>query len=198
MKKFALPLIIVIAVVAVAAFLTLNKPTQTPTSNQPNPTKTTQQSSLMDLFKSGTNLVCTINREGNTGTVKIANGKSRVDLTTTAGNKTIDSHVIVDGEYTYMWNSDSKDGFKIKTPNPDQANTASQSGQFDLNQKVDFDCQPWTVDTSVFNQPSDIKFTDLGSMIKETSGSVQKMSASVCDSITDPTAKAACQSALSK
>lgn len=202
-KKLIAPIAVVIILI-IGGFLFLNKsqvavPAQTNTTNQV--TDTAQKSSFLDLFKSGTNQTCVITQDQNSGTVKISGDKSRVDMTTTSESKSIETHVIASADYLYMWNSESKDGFKFKNePAASTSTTPSEqsASKFDLNQQVDLKCTPGTVDPSVFNLPSDIKFTDLAETMKKVEGVKQGLSTSACDAITDPAAKAACISALSR
>lgn len=198
-KKLAIPVVILILVV-IGAYLYLNKPQPITTPSQVNTTET-EKRTLMDLFKSGSNQICEINDTDNRGTVKVTGNKSRIDMTTTTNGQTIATHIIVDTDYSYMWNDNSGEGFKFKNPDPTTTSSSSstpttESSRFDLNQKVDLRCSPWTVDDSVFALPTNIKFNDLESMMQNPS--MNSIHISTCDQISDPTAKAACISALNK
>lgn len=200
-KKLIIP-VIVFLLLAVSGFVFLNsaKPVSAPTDTTTPTPSVSQKSSFLDLFKSGTSQTCEITQEQSRGTVKISGNKSRVDMTSTTEGKSIETHVIVSDDYLYMWNSGSKDGFKFKnesSASPTSTSSAQPSSKFDLNQQVDLKCTPGSVDPSIFNLPADIKFTDLAETMKKVEGMKQGLSTSTCDAITDPTAKAACISALS-
>ncbi|KKS96475.1 MAG: hypothetical protein UV73_C0010G0060 [Candidatus Gottesmanbacteria bacterium GW2011_GWA2_43_14] len=121
------------------------------------------QKSLKELFLSGVSQECSFSDEnGSEGSVRVAQGKSRGDFSAVAGGKKMQSHMIVDGQTSYMWLDGQTTGFKMSIDSTAQADNGQTQGNVDVNKKVDFRCQPWRTDNSVFNLPAGINFTDLG------------------------------------
>lgn len=84
--------------------------------------------------------------------IYISDGKMRADSTITVpGQDTIESHVITDGAYSYMWSSLAPDGFKAPVTPPGEQ-------RFDLSSGYSNNCQSWEPDPSLFVVPVDIVF----------------------------------------
>lgn len=131
--------------------------TQTET---PITTPTPSKKSLKDLLDMGQSQQCTFTTAvGNSGVVYISGGKSRGDFTSVANEQTIKSHMISDGQYTYVWMDGQAQGFKsaVNTSTTPQPSTAA-SGSIDVNQSYNYDCTSWTVDTSLFTPPAAVEF----------------------------------------
>lgn len=196
--------IAVVIVILVAVFMMMNKSSQpsqaTPVTEQ---TQTDSEGittgTIESILAGGKNTTCDIVYEDNTGVGKIyvSDKKMRGDFATEVDGKAVESSMIYDGEYSYIWSGLQGTKFKIDptvaTPDP----SAKQGA--DLEQKVKMKCSSWTVDNSMFAMPADVKFTDLTEsmmMQKQTGGSTApSTSKSYCDAIADPQAKAACVSA---
>lgn len=186
-----------------AYFLSQNKPV-TKTTDSLTPTKTEDKSSsLLDLLSLGKNQQCTFaatNENGSTkGTAYVSGSNARTDITTTVDGKESEISMIRKGNDNYIWGSDLKQGIKM-TLSPEELSTNKQVGQYtgsvNPNDKVNFNCTPWSVDESLFTPPADIKFTDMSSlMMPKTTGTTTNTA--VCDAIEDAAAKASCIKALS-
>ncbi len=85
--------------------------------------------------------------------------------------------VINDNIYTYMWDEGTKTGIKTKvaaetpTPSvtgniPESVNPADQATGFEDETKYKVDCSTRIIQDSEFVPPADVKFTDLGEMMK--------------------------------
>lgn len=173
----------------------------------PTPTVTenaTAQNSLLDLLTGGKTQSCTFSYAGTdgaktAGTIYISGTKMRGDIsTTTTSNKESKITMIRDGDTTYVWGSDLPTGIKM-TVSADDLKTNTQANQYlNTTQKTNYKCSPWSVDSSMFSVPTNIKFTDISSMMKgivSPTGTAQTGS-DPCASITDPTTKAACENAI--
>lgn len=189
-----------------------NKPQDQATNTESSAT-TSQEAGVMnsfiDLVTSGTTTQCTFNTaagEGGSsnGTVYISGENMRGNFTTTTKDgKASQMYMIRNGDKYYMWGGELPSGIKM-TLDINEFKTNTQASQYvDLNTKADYKCNPWTVDLSKFTPPSNIKFEDLSGMMqgydtktKEESKS-PTVDSSVCDSITDASAKAACEAAIS-
>ena len=181
MNKLLIPSIIVALLVAAGAFYflstqpkqratTTTTTTQTAIEQEASPTPASVMTSLKELMTGGSQ-TCTYSTQidggGITaGTVYVSDGKMRSDFSITGEeNTTIDGSMITDGEYMYTWSSAQPQGIKIaitdemKNAAPTDA-TAGQAG-IDLDQKIDYRCQPWVTDQSKFTPPTTITFTEM-------------------------------------
>ncbi len=190
--------VIILALLGGVAYMKFAKtstaPQQTTVEKQPEASPSGVTGTLKSLF--GKNQYCTITYpdNGGSGTVYVSGKKFRGDFTVkTAGEKETTSQVVSDGVYTYIWSSESSDGIKMKIDVTSPAASA-QTGNFNLDQEVGLNCSPWGVDASKFAVPANIKFTDFSSMVapKTGNGTTKTQTASPCDQISDPSAKAAC------
>ena len=152
---------IVVLLLGAGAFLKLRKPSTSSTA----PTASSMASgTLKSLFASNTSQKCTFNNKASgdaevTGTIYAAGGKVRGDFQGNVGGSTVNSHVIVDSQTFYVWTDMSKQGFKFALTDEEKAAANGKVQGPDLNQTVDYSCQGWTVDNSVFVVPADITFT---------------------------------------
>ena len=214
MKKLGLIIgVVVLLLIAGVAYTQLNKSSQTPnTTNtateKPKTAEDTVKGTIQSLLGVGKSVTCTVNDEtqGSTGTIFVSDKKMAGDFAVKVEGKSVESHMISDGTYSYIWSSDQTQGVKIKidqvkvTPGGNEQ-TSSQGG-FDLNKQANIKCTPWTPDESKFTPPANIKFTDLTQMLnqiqpKTTGNSTAPQTTSPCDQIADAAAKAQCIKALS-
>jgi hypothetical protein len=123
--------------------------------------------SLADLMKGGKSYQCTVNQtvEGitSTGTVYVSGEEHiRGDFTSTIpsyGN--VKSSMITDASSVYVWTSMMSQGFKSPRTTENTkvtGNTEAMKQGLDINQQLDYNCTPWTVDMSVFAVPTNITF----------------------------------------
>lgn len=126
--------------------------------------------SLKDLITRGGNYKCEFTHSSDvadsSGTIFIAGEKIRGNFVSLAkpANAKVESYMITDGGFSYVWSSMMPMGMKIKIDMqnlPEVQNPTA--GSFDYNQNLDYSCEPWTIDESVFTVPQDIKFTELPS-----------------------------------
>jgi hypothetical protein len=173
---------------------------------------TPQKKSLKDLFSAGIAQQCTYTAPSNTsGKVYISSGKMRGDFTAQVDAKPVATHMIVDGQTSYVWMEDQTTGFKMTFSSPSPAvptgSPSSPQGQMDVNQQVDVTCLPWVADTSFFTLPSGVDFKDFSSMMVPPSGAkkivpnvtgttdMRAQQCSACDQLSGDAA-AQCKSAL--
>jgi len=94
----------------------------------------------------------------------------------------ISYHMISDGENIYTWNEGQKTGLKMNIVEmsnmgeeyKENADLA-EAGKIDLEQKFDFNCQPWSKDAGTLNPPSNIEFNDYLKQIKSFTESLENM-----------------------
>lgn len=154
------------------------------------PGVTSGASSLKDLIMKGIPQSCTFSGEGNEGSVFVSGKKVRGDFNTTTEGKMTTSHMIIDGNTSYMWMDDQKEGFKMSfdtsaenaTPAPGET-TSGES--FDANANMDYKCSPWLEDSSKFALPSGVTFTSFAIPSAQPGASGSDSSqCSYCDSLT--------------
>lgn len=208
--KIAGIIVAVIILLGLGGFLFLGK--NGTSKNQvtqitPTPTVTENsmtQNSLLDLLTGGKTQSCTFTYAGSDGTktdgtVYISGTKMRGDISTiTSSKKESKITMIRDGDITYIWGSDLPTGIKMTLSANDLKSNTQANQYFNSTQKTDYKCSPWSVDSSMFSVPTNIKFTDISSMMKgivSPTGTIQTGS-DPCASITDPTTKTACENAL--
>lgn len=188
------------------------QPNSTTTATDQENKKSSMSDSLTSLLKSGKTQKCTFSSQdiggGNTqGTAYLTTDKMRTDLTITSSDKTSMVYVIRNGDDNYIWGSEFPNSTGLKmTLSIDEYESNSDSREyFDPTKKLDYDCSGWTVDSSVFVPPSNIKFSDLSSMMQgmmksetKPTGAAPSSSASncsVCNSLTG-SAKTSCLAQL--
>ncbi len=168
--------------------------------------------SLKALFALGTSQKCTFSNSTDvaqsSGEVYVTSGKMRGDFSSVAAGQTVQSHMIVDKDTSYVWTNATNQGFKMSFENmtmPKSETTAKQT--VDLNQSLDYSCNAWSPDESLFNLPAGISFNSMTDMMKglAPTGSLKAAptvpsgnsgQCGVCDQVPDPTAKAQCKAAL--
>lgn len=196
--------IIVLVLLAGGAYLMMGKKSATlspGTSMQTAPTIAptsagTTMKSIKDLLASGVAQKCTFSDSTATGSVTgttyISSGKMRGDFDSTYQGKTTSTHMIIDGKAEYVWLDGQTSGFKIAYDIQNIKITPSQQQSVDLNKSFNYTCSGWLVDGSQFTPPSNLKFTDYGTMTIPSAGATN---CSVCDSLSGM-AQSQCKSAL--
>jgi len=126
-----------------------------------------QPKSLTDFLAMTGSQKCTFDTQtGSTGTIYVGDGKMSGEFHSDMNGKHMNSHMIDDKDYMYIWTDDTNQGYKItisalKEMIKDAASGNNQtSTPIDLNQKADYSCDSWNVDSSVFNIPKTISFKD--------------------------------------
>ena len=173
------------------------------------------QQSLNELLASGRSQKCTFTdtTDGGsyTGTVYVGAGKMRTDFDSTVNGQTTKGHMLVEGQTSYTWMDGMMQGFKMSLDADAQADASAEQQTLDPEKKADYRCDSWGVDSSIFNLPSGVTFSDLSSMMPQvpTGGGVQgeatgsaggstdlkAMQCAACDSLTGD-AQAQCKAAL--
>ena len=200
-KNLILAIIAVIGLGGIGYMVSSKSSSEPKTSTQVvTNSKNKIKSSMKQLLRMGKNVSCEINDNGELGTTS---GKINISGQKMMGNfqmkdmegKMGDSHMINDGEFTYVWSSAVPQGTKIKNDAVVPAKSDQVQNNLDQDKEVDMDCSDWTPSSGSFNPPSDVDFIDMSSMMKgviEKSGQPATDGDSVCDSVTDLQAKAIC------
>lgn len=144
------------------------------------------------------------------GTIYVANGKFRADVSSTIDGKVQEGHMLSDGTTTYVWSPALEQGFKMGTQAMFEGSAdADGKTAIDPNKDIDYSCSPWLPDANLFVAPSTVTFVELGAMMQKipgagsmmddgSAGAGASMSAQckACDSLADDQSKATCLQAL--
>lgn len=193
--------IAVVLLLGLGGFVLLNKGNNqtSPVVESASPTApASQKQSLRSLLSFSGSQKCQYQdpESKSVGVIYLSDGKMRTDQTISTEEATISSHTLVDGQYMYIWTDGSTTGYKSSltttvTP-PPSGQDSSQN--INLDQQVEFNCQPWTKDSALFSLPSNINFTDISSLLKTPTGG-QKSPCDACALLSGDTA-AQCKKAL--
>ncbi len=206
--------IILVGAVGVYFFTQKNKETQpnTTTATQETNEESSLESDLTSILKSGKTQQCTFiyaDESGNStnGTAYIAGDQMRTNVTSATNGKSSTIYVIRNGDDNYIWGSDfpNNTGLKMTLSIEEYASNEDSKKYFDPNLKADYKCKDWTVDSTMFSLPANIKFQDIGALMKNviqgasktptgTTGSTSECS--ICNSLTVD-AKTACMKQFS-
>ncbi len=128
--------------------------------------------SLKTLLAAGTAQQCSFQDTAvgmnSEGVIYVAGGKVRGNFMSTVDGQPVGTHMIVDGKTSYVWTDASAMGFKTTLPEgTTQPSTAAsnQTSALDVNKTLNYSCQPWTADNSVFTLPSGVQFNDLSTLM---------------------------------
>ena len=150
-------------------------------------------SSLQDLLTAGKTSKCTWETKTEASEAKgvtyVDKDKFRTEMTVKAADiEEMDSFMIGDGTWYYMWGSATPQGTKIKIsdlPAPeeqaDEQGNESSSFTKDINTQFDYDCEAWSADSSFFVPPENIEFIDFGEQMKVMTEQAEKMTESACE-----------------
>lgn len=155
-KVVAIVAVLLVLLLGGYFFMTRGKPGSLPGSQT-----STSPSSLKDLLTKGVAQSCTFSNEGSNGTVYVAGGKMRGDFDAVTEGKTVKSHMIVDGNTSYIWMDGEKTGFKMSFDPATQSEGSAESttpGSFDAGADMNYKCGAWINDGSLFKLPADVSF----------------------------------------
>lgn len=200
---YAMVAVLGLLVAVTGAFLYLNRPASTQdaqgqvTANPSSSPK--EQKSLKDLLALGQGQECSFTNENGGGTVYVGENKLRGDMGVTEGEQINKFHMLVDSETIYMWSEGEKTGFKMPVNGTPDTGSPQPGQNVDVNQKMDAECKAWSVDTSLFELPKGVTFTDLSKFKVPTpatgAGTQSQSSCAACNSLTGES-KAQCLDVL--
>lgn len=98
------------------------------------------------------------------GKVFIADGNIRADFKINAQGMQFDTSMITRDGFVYTWTSLANMGYKVKAVETTESNQKiGTSGQFTFDDAMigDYDCNPWTVESSKFTLPTNITFQEV-------------------------------------
>ena len=106
------------------------------------------------------------------GTVNIAAGNIRADFEMEQAGEVYQSHLIQTDQMIYTWTESSQGTFAFASSLEAEAQTANGGSptvdrSLNMSQSVDYDCQPWGSDDSLFVPPSDIEFQSQAELLRQ-------------------------------
>lgn len=158
--------------------------------------------SLRDFFASTETISCNYKNDAgkSSGKIQVAGSKLHGEFMTELAGISQTSNLVSDGKLVYIWVEGDKTGFKIPLTDIKAADPKNSSNkELDLDKKIDYTCEPWNVDQSVFNIPKEVTFTDLSLKLDtNTSGSesLKFQQCSACNGLPDPKAVVICKEAF--
>jgi hypothetical protein len=165
-------IILVIVIIIVAIFVLKGRGGNETT---PGTSVSSDAVSMKELIGRGSPVWCTLTNtaevsggSGSGGAIYIAPpDRVRADFATTGTPEgTVFSHFIVRDGTSYVWTDSSRQGFKT-TSEVSSDDSGSVYKAVDFDEKVDYQCRPWTPNSSLFELPSEITFTDLQAMMNQ-------------------------------
>jgi hypothetical protein len=196
-KKVILIVVVLILLLVGGYFIMKGK------SKAPSTTGTSQEesspSSLKDLISKGIAQSCTYSNEGSSGKFYVSGSKVRGDFETTVEGNVTKSHMIIDGNTSYIWSDGQKSGIKMtfdSSATPSGSAATSPAGSFDTAANMNYKCSVWVVDSSVFTLPVGVTFMTFGTPtgVSPETGS-NSSQCSYCESLTGDS-KTQCLTAL--
>ncbi|HMA79125.1 MAG TPA: hypothetical protein VKP88_08510 [Candidatus Paceibacterota bacterium] len=181
----------VIIGVAVVAYLIMAQPATAPTEPTPAtteeesevmdeaemPTLATGQGTLADFFGRGESVYCTFSgtyADDTTGEGEFwyADERMRVEAITRVDGEVYTSNMINDGQRTYIW-SGTADGMQAMVMDTDMTEMSAEyeagaatDARVDMEQTIEYECQPWTPQAAQFVPPSNLEFIDMNDMME--------------------------------
>lgn len=212
MKQKLIIGVVVVIIIIVAIWTITSKKSETTDSlanantENTNTTKDTKAQSLKALMAANTPQECAFQNSAESSTsegkIYLAKGMMRGDFTSVSGGQTFTSHMVTKDNGVYTWVDNTDTGFKTSIDANAQAATDNgQKQAIDINQELNYDCKPWSVDNNIFELPANITFTDVSAMMKQNlnapSDSSDKAAlCKTCDQVEAGPSRDQCKTAL--
>ena len=101
------------------------------------------------------------------GTVYVAENKMRGEFEISGPDGTFPMHMIHSGDWMYTWGGPMGESQGIRINTAQARANANRRGGPDMDEEMDFSCQPWSMDPSKFDVPSGVQFQDFGQTIPQ-------------------------------
>jgi hypothetical protein len=118
------------------------------------------------LLGLGKNVMCDVSymqRELNTqvnGKVYASDEKMRLNFMMQTNGQQTETNMINDGIEMYLWGKTEGGDMAMKFTIDKTETDSKNNDQFDMNTDVDYSCQNWNVDASLFIPPDNLTFID--------------------------------------
>lgn len=168
------------AAFVIAASIILAGCSLLPASTQTKDDQTKQAEKFAKIMERGGQAICTVKKVGTEESYTITvKGKNMKVSGITTGEKVEKGFMISDTLYTYVWDDESKEGFKTKLPsdeemkkNSEKYNSGNDSYQpeavakeYEDETKYNVNCKEGGVSDSEFVPPADVKFLDPAALV---------------------------------
>ncbi len=181
MNKKLLPLVVIIALLAIGGYYLKTKQVDGPMTSKE---LVSEANEFASAIESGKPTICTMKKDADSMEYQIKGKAMRMNSTTTMKDNsgktsTTVAHMINDTKYLYMWDDASKQGSKMAIPSEEETKAMTDKAkeyqqdtevapkletQADYNnfknEGYSIECKSASVDDSVFVPPTDVKFID--------------------------------------
>lgn len=197
--------LVLLTLLGIGAYLTVGNRGASPESsvNQQTSTETntsTQAQSLEDFLTMTDDQQCTFTdaTSETSGTIYVSNQQLRGDFVTNSDgmevSDEVSAHVIANSQDVYLWMDGVEEGYKTSLSSISEASADLPISDFiNPDENVDYQCTPWTADTSKFELP-DMEFNDLSALLNNSEGN--SLQCAACDTLSGE-AQTQCRAALS-
>ena len=130
--------------------------------------------SLTKLLDAGQSLVCTYEKKEpngkQSGTIYVAGRKIGGEIQVSSIEGTYLMNTLYTDGWQYIWGGPlgETQGMKIQVSALHAQGSPEATHGPDLNEDLDYQCKPWTVDASKFVLPSNVQFIDAAGMMPNT------------------------------
>jgi len=172
--------------ISATLLLTACNPTKPNISEEPQSQQLVVEeiSNLAQDIKQGKSVQCILTHQDTNQTMTYLMKQNKIKITNFINpdptNQTDNyGSLISDGQYSYMWNDQTKQGIKIPITQPDSADYSKDQAEEvpDLSQEAyqrqyqdlgyTIRCNPQDISDNEFAPPSDVNFTDFSQFLKE-------------------------------
>lgn len=146
---------------------------------------------LRGLVTGQESLTCTFSSEeegmASDGVIYVAGGRMRGDFTSTYDGVTTMSHMMVSDSTSYFWNEGETEGMMMAWSEEDEEELEAMmeegeeaveeeeiGGPFDADADVDYKCDSWNVDETMFTLPEGVEFADFEAIMEEAMGEMME------------------------
>lgn len=181
-QKQIVIIVVVLLLLGVGGFLLTQKSSNPALNSNSNNTGSNPFTSIQDALSKSLSLECTFTDDkGRQTKTYIKAGAVRTDFTGATPEES--GSMVLKDKKMYSWSNGTKEGFMMEVPDvkitPSQTTTttsdktANPADALAMIEKYKDSCKPGTVSDSLFTPPSDIKFTDYSSMMKDLQKTIQ-------------------------
>ncbi len=178
MNKKLLLIVGAVLVVAVGAYLFLNKSSSPSSQTSNNPQSPEQLSNMvMSAFEGSGSIKCTFADENSQGTAYIKNGMVRFESVGTDSAKP--TNAVMKNDTVWTWETGGTEGFMMKNisqyqndPNVPEENKVTADKVREQISQNEANCNKENISDSMFDTPADVVFADFSSMMEDAQNQI--------------------------
>ncbi len=178
MNKKLLLIVGAVLVVAVGAYLFLNKSSSPSSQTSNNPQSPEQLSNMvMSAFEGSGSIKCTFADENSQGTAYIKNGMVRFESVGTDSAKP--TNAVMKNDTVWTWETGGTEGFMMKNisqyqndPNVPEENKVTADKVREQISQNEANCNKENIPDSMFDTPADVVFADFSSMMEDAQNQI--------------------------